>query len=826
MLGGMNSSEGALLANPPQLRRLRALALHRVHPEPVALALLAGTLGFWGLARNGWANNYYSAAVKSMSSSWHNFLFVSLDPSGVMSVDKPPLALWVQTLSVKLFGFHPLAILAPQVLMGVASVLLLYDLTRRTFGRPAGFVAGLVLALTPIAVAISRHNNPDALLVLCSVAALWCALRAAESDRLRWYVLAGVCVGLGFETKMLVALVVLPGILVAWAWARPQPAQRHAPWRGPAAAVLALVLVGGAWPALVELTPASQRPWVSGTSDNRVLSLIFGYNGLGRVEGQSGGPPAAIGARTAGAGSAAVGSAPSQAPGGSNLFGGTPGPLRLLNSALGGQAGWLLGFALLGGVAILLACRLRRRDLRSGWALCVGGAFLTTALLFSFARGIFHPYYVSLLAPFGAALVGAGFGQLTARRVPGESATNGTESTADEALYAVHEAPSAAHETASAFHERAIVPALTAIAVAAGVATELAVLHDYPGELAWLEPTLIVGGAFAVGLLLIGGARLRLAVLSCSLTLLIVAPSTWAVETLGHATSGTFPAGGPANNPAGTPGGGGHGPGGFAGPPGGFAGAGAGGPGAGGSGASGPAASGPSAGAPGSFASPPSGGGQGTPAAGAFAGPGQPPPVAAGGREGFNPESPAARARARGANQLPRTRGGVESGTPSGPTNQTLQAAVRYAKTHGGGTIAVSSQSEAAPLVIDGANVAGIGGFSGRESETTAAWLAQEVRTGRIRWVMVSAGGFGGAVGGTPGAAQGMLFGGAQRAPFGGAQRGEFGNSNAQRGAGDARRGASAALSAAAADCRAVSSVSGLYDCAGRAAKLAGATRD
>src|SRR6185369_315810 len=108
-------------------------------------------------------------AVRSMASSWHAFLYGSFDAAGVMTVDKPPLALWVQALSVRLFGFHPLSVLAPQALMGVASVVLVYDLTRRRFGRAAGTVAGLALALTPITVAISRHNNPDALLILCSV---------------------------------------------------------------------------------------------------------------------------------------------------------------------------------------------------------------------------------------------------------------------------------------------------------------------------------------------------------------------------------------------------------------------------------------------------------------------------------------------------------------------------------------------------------------------------------------------------------------------------------------------------------------------------------
>ena len=188
---------------------LAARALPR--PELRALIVLAAVLNLWALSRNGWANDYYSAAVRSMSSSWHNFLFASLDPSGVMTVDKPPLALWVQALSVRVFGYHPLSMLVPQALMGVASVALVYDLVRRRFGRLGGFVAGLALALTPITVAISRHNNPDALLVLCCVAALWFAVRALEDGRTRWLVLAGVCVGLGFETKMLVALVVVPG---------------------------------------------------------------------------------------------------------------------------------------------------------------------------------------------------------------------------------------------------------------------------------------------------------------------------------------------------------------------------------------------------------------------------------------------------------------------------------------------------------------------------------------------------------------------------------------------------------------------------------------
>ncbi|HEY3759652.1 MAG TPA: glycosyltransferase family 39 protein [Solirubrobacteraceae bacterium] len=803
----MSSSEGALAAAPTQHTRHarpRTLALGRIWPEPLALALLAGLLNFWDLARNGWANTYYTGAIRSMSSSWHNFLFASFDPSGVMTVDKPPLALWIETASVKLFGFHSVAILAPQGLMGIASVLLVYDLTRRRFGRPAGFLAGLVLALTPITVAISRHNNPDALLVLCCVAALWCAVRALEDRRTRWFVLAGVCVGLGFETKMLIALVVLPGIAAAWAWCRParasaggrgleespvvdaslqRPRRAHArarvrarrgPFTNAFTAAVAMLVVGGAWPLLVELTPAGQRPWISGTADNRILSLIFGYNGLGRIEGQSGGP---------------------QALGGSNVFGGSTGPLRLLNEALGGQAGWLLGFTLLSGLAILLACRLRRNDPRSAWLLVVGGAFLTTAVIFSFAHGIFHPYYVSLLAPFSAALVGAGFAQLQ--------------------------------------HSGLQMRILAALALAAGVATELAVLHDYPGELRWLIPTLIFAGALAAALLLLGTPRLRFAALAAALALLLVAPATWAVQTLGHATSSTFPAGGPANNPAG--GFGGPGPGG--GPGGrGFPGARAGGfagrpPAAaqGAAGASGESSSGPAqgvpAGAPALFGS-----GEGEASSGARAS-----EAATGGVPAAAGAAPTGRLGASTARAFAPGAGGSSAAGPGGASSQSLLQSVRYAKAHGGGTIAVASQSEAAPLVIDGDSVAGIGGFSGRESETNAAWLAQEVRAGHVRWVLTTSGGPGGFGGAGLGGASSLSSapslgaGGAQGPPSGGGHAGGIPGQPAGAGSGtragghEERVGATHALAAVEKACKRVGAVSGLYDCRGRAAQLAAA---
>jgi|tagenome__1003787_1003787.scaffolds.fasta_scaffold20966883_2 4-amino-4-deoxy-L-arabinose transferase-like glycosyltransferase len=633
-----------------------ALSLRAVRPELVALLVLAAVLNLWALSKNGWANDYYAATVRSMASSWHNFLYDSFDPSGVMTVDKPPLALWVQALSVRVFGFHSLSVLVPQALMGMASVGLVYDLTRRRFGRSAGFVAGLVLATTPMTVAISRHNNPDALLVLCCVAALWFLVRGLEDGRTRWLVLSGVAIGLGFETKMLVALMVLPGIALAWLWMAPRG--RAAAVRQLLAGGFAMAVVGCAWPLLMTLTPASSRPWISGTSDNSIWSLIFGYNGLGRIDGQSGGP--------AGAGPGGGGG------GGGGFFGGSTGPFRLFNSALGGQAGWLLGVAVVGGIALIVVTRLRRSDARTGWLIATGGAFVTCAVAFSFAKGIFHPYYVSLLAPFTAALVGAA---------------------ASLALRRDHVA-------------RVVGP----LAVAGGVVTELIVLHNTPGQLTWLPPVLIVGGIAAAVALAVGtAARIRNAVLVAALGLLIWAPATWAFDTLGHATSGTFPSGGPvsATTSFGGPGGGG---GRFSGGP------------------------------PGAMQSGGSSSGSGSASGSAQGGfPGAPPT----GTQSGSSSGSATGGSSSGSTSSGSTQGGPGGGAMFGGSAG-LSQAVAYVNAHGGGTIAVSSQSGAsAQIIASGAKVAGIGGFSGRESQVSIQWLAQQVASGKIRWILVDSSGSG-----------------------------------------------------------------------------------
>ena len=458
-------------------RRSAHVALTRLiaWPEVYVVLGVAAVLNLWNLQINGWANTYYAAAVRSMSASWHNFLFASMDPSGLMTVDKPPLAVWVQALSARIFGYHSLEHPDAAGAHGGRGAGLMYDLVRRRFGRFAGFIAGIALATTPTIVAVSRHNNPDELLVLLSVVAVWCALRALETGRTRWLVWCGLAVGLGFETKMGVALMIVPAIAAAWVWMRWQRGggvlRRNLRmlgqllWGG-----LAMLVAGCAWPVLVTLTPAADRPWISGTADNSIWSLIFNYNGLGRIAGQTGGPGGGTGTGAFGGGGS-----------GGSLFGGSTGIFRLLQSGLGDQAGWLLGSALVAGVALLVLTRLRRSDPRSGFLIVLGGSLLTIGVVFSFASGIFHPYYVSMVAPWAAALLGAGAGEMLT-----------------PPLGVARSARSA----------RLVGPAV----IIGGAITELVVLGELGGQLAWARPLVIVaavGGGVLMALRLVPRARPR-----------------------------------------------------------------------------------------------------------------------------------------------------------------------------------------------------------------------------------------------------------------------------------------------------------------------------
>ena len=373
-------------AAQPTRIAVRRFAASRHGVALSGILALSAFLNLYKLTQNGYANTYYAAAVRSMLLSWHNFFFVSFDPGGLVSVDKPPLALWVETASAKVFGFSSASILLPEAVAGVAAVGLLYLLVARYFGRVAGLIAALALAVSPVSVAVARDNNPDALFVLLLVAAAYVGARAIESGRLRTLLGAAALTGLAFETKMLAAAIVVPGIALGYL------AFVRVPWRTrlahSALATAVLVAVSGAWIAVVQLTPAVDRPYVGSTSDNSALSLALGYNGLGRVTGQTGGT--------------------STGGGGGGAFSGTPGWLRLINNALGDQGGWLLPLALLGGVSVLAALIVARDRRRLGAFAVIGGWFLAAAVIFSFSSGIIHTYYLSALAPATAALVGAG----------------------------------------------------------------------------------------------------------------------------------------------------------------------------------------------------------------------------------------------------------------------------------------------------------------------------------------------------------------------------------------------------------------------------------
>lgn len=757
----------------------------KLRPELVVLIVVAAALNLINLGVNGNANEYYSAAVKSMTGSWSNFFFGSFDPAGLQMVDKPPLALWVQAASAKVFGFSTWSFLVPQALMGVATTALVYDLVRRRFGRAAGFASGLALATTPTAVAVFRHNNPDALLMLCITLALWATVRAFEQpSRTRWLVLAGVSVGLAFEAKMAAGLMVVPAIVAAWLWVRPLGLGRSI--RQVAAFSASAAVVGLAWPVAVWLTPAGSRPWVSGTSDNSIWSLIFGYNGLGRVLGQDGGPG---GGNTGGGPGGGAGS----------MFGGDTGPLRLLNEALGSQGGWLLGIAAGSIVVLMLATRLRRADPRTGWLIATAGTFAITAFAFSFASGIFHPYYVSALTPFTAALFGAGLATMAGYRgrVAGPaSATRALQPdetmagklaaaaglpaaavdaetaafdpsttalpaiaefpvapqgglwrdpvTAEEQTVGAEELVAEASEPASVAADdtgpSTLVRAAGGLSLIAGAVTSWIVLDDAT-QLGWLQPVLIAGTIAAALLLLHSSSRrVRIGAVGAAAALLLVAPTVWAVQTPGHATSGTFPTGGPESAAGmGRPGGGG--PGGGRGMRGGFGG------------------------------QPPQGmpqgaiGGQGgfTPPAGGFTPPGA--QSSAGAQSGTTSGSFGGQGRG----------GGMFSGDQAGVTE-----ALAYAKANGGGTLVVSGQSGAAPTILSAdADIAGVGGFSGRESEVSVSWFAERVAAGEIRFVLTSSGGLQ-----------------------------------------DSRTGANTVMGAVAASCKAVSTVDGLYDCQGQDSAL------
>ncbi|HEU4898676.1 MAG TPA: glycosyltransferase family 39 protein [Actinomycetota bacterium] len=476
------------------------------------LALLAATalLYLWTLSASGWANDFYSAAAQAASQSWKAFFFGSSDAANFITVDKPPAALWVMGLSARLFGVSSWSLLVPQALMGVATVALVHATVRRWFGPAAGLLAGAVTALTPVATLIFRFNNPDALLVLLLVAAAYAVVRALEHGITRWLVLAGVCVGFGFLAKQLQALLVVPAFALVYLAAAPVPLGRRLGQL--AAAGAAMVASAGWWVAVVELMPASARPYVGGSQTNSVLELTFGYNGLGRLTGNETG---------------SVGGG----PGGGW---GQTGWGRMFGAEVGGQVAWLLPAALLLLAAGLWLTRRAPRTSRARAAFALwGGWLVVTGLVFSFMQGIFHAYYAVALAPAVGALVGMG-------------ATG---------LWEGRHRPPARWWLAGTV-------AVTAI-------WSWVLLRRAPDWHPELAPLVLLGGSVVAGLIaavpwerqavagLTGrtARRLTAAVAGAGLLVALAGPAAWSLDTAATAHSGAIPSAGPAVQRAG-PGGG------------------------------------------------------------------------------------------------------------------------------------------------------------------------------------------------------------------------------------------------------------------------------
>ncbi len=491
-------------------------------PALLAILALAAVLYSWNLSGAG-LNSFYSAAVLSGTESWKAWFFGSLDAGNFLTVDKPPLALMVMGLSCRVFGYGTWQMMLPLVTAALATIWILHSSVKRVWGHGAATVAALVLALTPITVAINRDNNPDTLLVFLMVGGAALGLRAVRDGRLLPLLGSAVCFGLAFNTKMLQGSIALPAVFAMYVYATNLGWAKRI--RNLVLAAVALVVSSFWWAAAVSLVPASERPYIGGSTDGTAWDLIMGYNGLGRIFGGDG--------NMGGGG------------GGGGGFSGAAGIGRMFNDVLGGQISWLLpfaGIALVGG--LLLCGRSPRIDLPRAALVLWGGWTVLHYLTFSMAEGTMHPYYTTALAP-GIAALCAGGGVMLLR----------------------------------AF--RADRRWVWVLPLALGVTGIWAVvlLRRASGWNSWLWPTIAVVMALAIAGLLVfrSGRRIRLLAVSVAAAVVagVAGPAAyaWSVPSgSGGGMGGTNPTAGPSTGGGmGGPGGGGRGgaPGGGDGGPGG-----------------------------------------------------------------------------------------------------------------------------------------------------------------------------------------------------------------------------------------------------------------
>jgi 4-amino-4-deoxy-L-arabinose transferase-like glycosyltransferase len=424
------------------------------------ITLLSAGLHIYNIQSIGNSNAYYTAAVKSMLQSWHNFFFVSAEPGGSVTVDKPPLGLWIETAFAAVLGVSGFSVVLPNILAGVFSVPTLYHLIKKYFDASAGLIAALVLSLTPVSVAVDRNNTIDGMLIFTLLLAAWAFIKATETGELKHLLLGVFLVGLGFNIKMMQAILPLPAFYALYIFGA------KTVWKQKvlniALASILLVVVSFLWAVIVDMTPVNQRPYVGSTSTNSEMELIFGYNGINRLKGMMGGRnrtapfgqvtthdntnrvqqnpggvfqpggmtnpngimPSAPSANQMGGsnqppqGFEGIGR-PNGNGGGSGMFNtGTPGVLRFFQAPLAKEMSWLLPFGL---ISLLLAAfagligigGLKKFSLpvesQSHKALIIWGGWLVTCLIFFSIAGFFHSYYLATLSPALAAIVGIGF---------------------------------------------------------------------------------------------------------------------------------------------------------------------------------------------------------------------------------------------------------------------------------------------------------------------------------------------------------------------------------------------------------------------------------
>lgn len=475
-------------------------------PGFAGVLALAALVDLWDVGANGNANAFYAAAVQASTRNPVAWLFAAVDAPGFITVDKPPADNWWMGLWATLFGFSSWSMLVPQAVLGIATVALLVLTVRRWSGPGAALVAGVVLALTPVAVIMFRFDDPDPMLTFLLVAAAYALVRAVDAAARRagtwWLVACGLLIGLGFLAKMGVALLVVPAFALVYLVA---PA---VPWRrriGQLVAGLGGIVVGAGWfLALVAVWPASSRPWIGGSTDNSLLQLAVGYNGLSRLVGRSGGGPGGPG----GAGRGGP-------PGGFAGFGGQAGFGRMFSTEFGGQIAWLLPAALLALVALLwVSRRAPAGDRLRAAALLWGGWLVVSAAVFSFMEGIVHSYYTIVMAPAIAALVAIGAREAWWRR-----AEAGARATA-------------------------------AVGVLGTAVWSAVLLARSPAFLPWLPATVLVAGVLAAVLIVVPTVLARRAGVVATLVLGLVATlggaSAYAVDTVVTPHAGTEASAGPA----------------------------------------------------------------------------------------------------------------------------------------------------------------------------------------------------------------------------------------------------------------------------------------